>query len=234
MNKDNYSIDDIREYSSSNIEQVHSVLLRMLRIFDAICQNNKINYWMDYGTLLGAVRHSGFIPWDFEADIGMLRSDFIRLRQIIETELPHDLFFQCEETDPSYIYGNAVEAKIRDRYSNYLHNEQPSETKNWHNGIQIDIFVYDRDLIFENCLTNAFERHMSNSNIHLQFDEIQYTTDCEFNGFKFPIPIGFDTYLRRNYDDYMKLPPPEHQIAPYVDVFNSSNHPAGLIWKTKL
>jgi len=221
---------DLRENYSTNIEQVQSVVYRMLVIIDSICQKYNINYWLDYGTLLGAIRHNNFIPWDFEADIGMLRTDFVVLRDVIEKELPHDLFFQCKETDPDYIYSPVIEAKIRDRYSNYTHDLMHLDRK-WHNGIQVDIFVYDKDYRVENSISNAFERHFSNSEIHLKFDEIQYTEICKFNNHQFPIPVGYDSYLRRNYGDYNVLPPIEDQVAPIVDVFTSCDHPESLNWK---
>jgi phosphorylcholine metabolism protein LicD len=224
---------DLRENYDTNIEQVQSVVYRMLQIIDSICEEFDINYWLDYGTLLGAVRHHGFIPWDFEADIGMLRSDYIVFKEIIEKELPEDLFFQCEETDPEYIFFPVVEAKIRDKYSNYIHDLNHPDRK-WHNGIQVDIFVYDIDNKFENCISNAFERNFSKSKIHLLFEEIGYTEKQQFNDHQFPIPIGYDQYLQRNYGDYKILPPIEERNPPYVEVFTPCNHPETLDWYNKL
>ncbi len=60
--------------------------IRLLQIIDKICRKNKINYFIMYGTLLGAVRHNGFIPWDDDLDIGMLRKDFNRFREIFDKE----------------------------------------------------------------------------------------------------------------------------------------------------
>lgn len=57
---------------------------KLLSEFDALCQENSIPYWLNFGTLLGAVRHGGFIPWDDDVDLGILRSDLAKLTDLIE------------------------------------------------------------------------------------------------------------------------------------------------------
>lgn len=64
----------------------------LLEIFDKICKKNNLEYWLDGGTLLGQVRHQGFIPWDDDIDIGMLREDYNKSIEIFKKELPQDLF----------------------------------------------------------------------------------------------------------------------------------------------
>ena len=56
---------DLRRIIAQILNKVQSVVYRMLVIIDSICQKYNINYWLDYGTLLGAIRHNNFIPWDF-------------------------------------------------------------------------------------------------------------------------------------------------------------------------
>ena len=58
----------------------------MLKCLDEICSKYNINYWLDFGTLLGAVRHRGFIPWDDDVDLGMMRDDYDKFAQILEKE----------------------------------------------------------------------------------------------------------------------------------------------------
>lgn len=91
--------------------------LRMLDIVvevDAICKKHNIPYWLDYGTLLGAVRHGGFIPWDDDIDISVPMKDYRRLCKILKKELPENLVFQDETTDKNYFLKFA---KVRDRNS---------------------------------------------------------------------------------------------------------------------
>ena len=57
--------------------------LAMLMDFDKICKQNNVTYWLDFGTLLGAVRHKGFIPWDDDIDLGMFRKDYQRLFEVV-------------------------------------------------------------------------------------------------------------------------------------------------------
>lgn len=214
-------------------ERVHAILLRMLRIFDTICKKHDIDYWLDYGSLLGAIRHQGFIPWDYDIDVGILREDYNLFIEKGIKDLPFDIFLQNRYTDPnldkvSYI----VEAHLRDRFSNCVGLQKEwGGTITWHNGIYLDFFVYDFDLKNQ-WLSNGYERILNQSKIHLLVPEIENLNTAIFEGNEYPIPAGYDTYLKRCYGDYMQLPPREEQEKEYeVDVFNSCNHPASLKWK---
>lgn len=74
-----------------NIEDVHTALLEMLVEFDRICRKHNLIYYMIGGTLLGAVRHHGFIPWDDDIDIGMPRPDYERFVKLSQMEFPSNL-----------------------------------------------------------------------------------------------------------------------------------------------
>lgn len=224
---------DKREVGKTSQEQLKYVLVRMLRIFDCICKKHDIDYWLDYGTLLGAIRHKGFIPWDNDIDIGILRADYELFLEKGVKELPRDIFFQNSDTNPSMAsFSWLVEARLRDRYSNYLDSEKTmGNFINWHNGIQLDLFVYDQDYIYENAISNSFERNLSNSRIHLLIDEIEMLDEAYFEGDLYPVPVGYHAYLQHCYGDYMELPLEKDRKYPLVDVFTSCDHPESLRWE---
>lgn len=115
--------------------------LRMLDILveiDKICTKHNIDYWLDYGTLLGAVRHSGFIPWDDDLDIGVLRKDYKRLLIVLEKELPDQYFVQNKKNEKHYPYRWS---KVVDKKSNIISIEEVTIEKN---GLFIDIFPLEK------------------------------------------------------------------------------------------
>ena len=75
------NIQDIPPATGS-LRLVQNANLAFLKCFDAICKEYNISYWLDFGTLLGAVRHKGFIPWDDDLDVGMLREDYERFIEL--------------------------------------------------------------------------------------------------------------------------------------------------------
>lgn len=196
-------------HSNATPKMVQTVVLRLLKAMNEICSRHNIPFWLEYGTLLGAIRHQGFIPWDNEADVGMMRDDFNRFEKIAVSELPQDIFFQTKETDPAYEAASSyIVAKLRDKYSNYTEFERRNPEVKWHNGIQVDIFVYDGVVLDDTpCYVNAFEGIFTNYNSYYLTEEIEYLQEVSFEGERFFIPTGYDTYLRRNYGDYMTLPP---------------------------
>ena len=133
--------------------------MRMLEILveiDKICKKHDIRYWLSSGTLIGAMRHNGFIPWDDDLDIEMMRSDYLRLMEVLPSELPDWLALQNDETDPNYFF---YYAKVRDRRSKML--EQNNYDRLWQEqGIYIDIFPLEQHPIWLHKLTEKTVGHM--------------------------------------------------------------------------
>lgn len=120
-------------------EKLRKVNLEMLKEIDRICRNNNIKYSLCSGTLIGAVRHGGFIPWDNDADVNMLREEYEKFFEACKLDLDTKKFFlQDFRTDPNYRWGFP---KLR--YNNSVWLMPGQEKTNWHKGIFVDIFVYD-------------------------------------------------------------------------------------------
>lgn len=69
------------------LTNMRKLSLEFLKFFDNLCKKHELEYWLDYGTLLGAVRHGGFIPWDDDLDVAMMRKDYIKFIEILPDEL---------------------------------------------------------------------------------------------------------------------------------------------------
>ncbi len=85
---------------SEDRKRLRTVLLDLLVEFDRVCKQNEIRYFLDSGTLLGAVRHKGFIPWDDDIDVILLREEYERLCEIGPKAFSAPYFFQTNKTDP--------------------------------------------------------------------------------------------------------------------------------------
>lgn len=134
------SMIEHRYLSNEELSRVHQKLLELLLEFDAICQKHHISYFLGGGTLLGAIRHGGFIPWDDDIDVMMLREEYDRFCAIPQTDIPDYLFIQTYQTDP-YYHGDM--AKLRLKHTAY-ETEFSAQFPQMQNGFFIDIFAHDK------------------------------------------------------------------------------------------
>ncbi len=121
------------------VRQAQLRMLELLEAIDAICQRHKLCWFLAYGTLLGAVRHQGFIPWDDDCDIFMPRADYEAFAKLAATELPANMFLQTRETEPSY---KRKINKVRLRGTKLVEFDE-GEDEPYCQGIFVDIFVGD-------------------------------------------------------------------------------------------
>lgn len=129
-----------QERSPEDIRKIQMYQLEMLLEVDRICRKHQIPYSIIAGTLLGAVRHGGFIPWDDDADVGFLRPQYEAFREAVKQDLDTDRFYFQEIRDtPGYRWGYG---KLRRKGTAFVREHQ--EHMPYEQGVFIDLFPLDR------------------------------------------------------------------------------------------
>lgn len=123
---------------SINIRDIQLVQLNMLYEIERICKKHDISYLLFAGSALGAVRHKGFVPWDDDLDVIMLRGDYERFLEIAPNELGEDCFLQKEFSE----HWPMPYSKLRKNNTAYIERYIPKD-KETHQGIYVDIFPCD-------------------------------------------------------------------------------------------
>ena len=136
-----FFLDEVREgfYIPAMMKRAWAAELEILATIDEICERHQLHYYLDYGTLLGAIRHKGFIPWDDDIDIMMMREDYEVFAKVAKAELPEELVFRSlTDGSNNYELVSSVQHKQMlisspsiGKYHNYLY------------GAGVDIFPYD-------------------------------------------------------------------------------------------
>jgi len=127
-------------YISPEMKKVWAVELDMLNEVARICEKHHIRWFADGGTMLGAVRHGGFIPWDDDIDVRMLRPEYDRFVKVAQQELKYPYFFQTEKTDPGSL---RCHAQIRNSETTGILKAELHPEYSFNQGIFIDIFPWD-------------------------------------------------------------------------------------------
>ena len=129
----------IKKLTPDELKKVQNYEIEIMNEVDRICQENNIKYTVAYGTLLGQVRHKGFIPWDDDIDILLLHDDYAKFKEICKKELGDRFFYQSHDTDHEYYY---LYDKIR--MNGTVFRETFLSTYNINHGVFLDIFPVDR------------------------------------------------------------------------------------------
>lgn len=266
---------DKREEYETVIEQSQAVMLRMLKILHFLCIKHDVQYFLSGGTCIGAIRHKGFIPWDDDLDIGMTRVNYNKFRKKVIPDLPKDIFYQDTNTDKGYPHCFYVDARLRDKYSSYTRLD--GGKNKWHDGLQIDIFVFDQAYIknkyinvFLNIFINKFTKNdskresvlstiTSNINwvtlvyscnwqqtlgmlkkkygtVYILQEEISKYQLVPFEDMEAYVLVEYDAILRRQYGDYLKLPPKNERRSVHnveVNPFMPCDHEEILFWENR-
>ena len=125
---------------SQQMKEVWAIGLDILSQIMHICEKHNIQYFMAYGTLLGAARHKGFIPWDDDLDIMMMRDQYIKFCQVAKDELAYPYFFQTVYTDATAML---THAKVLREDTTCIMRSNIKYNYKYKQGIGVDIFPID-------------------------------------------------------------------------------------------
>lgn len=133
-----------------DIKRIQNRLLEMAKVIHNILEKNNIPYMIAYGTLLGAVRHQGFIPWDDDFDIYLFEDEnnsYEDAVKILQKELPEDMFLEYFDTEPKYFH---AWAHVKDLNSEVSCDAYPQDNSYSHHGLSIDLYrtckIKEKDL----------------------------------------------------------------------------------------
>lgn len=124
-----------------DIKRVQDRLLEMAKCVCSILDRQSIPYVITYGTLLGAIRHRGFIPWDDDFDLYLFSETYDSAISILTSELPNNLFLENELSEPRYFHGWA---HIKDLNSEVYSKQFPQDNAYVHHGLSIDLYKATR------------------------------------------------------------------------------------------
>ena len=254
-----------RDYDTKTLKKLHETQIEILDDFVSICKKHNLTYFLIGGSLLGAVRHQGFIPWDDDIDIGMPRKDYDEFIKIGTKELGNKYYLDCFETNKDFYLPFA---KIK--MNGTIFDEEVSHNLETHKGIYIDIFAFEnikntkkigkiRAIIIKSIVDTMFYKHKMRSLKKVRHASLvlflnlfpkrflmkiqqklmkfnkndnslyvnplsgSYAYEKETNLRTTILPVkevlfegkyyngmnDNDTYLKKIYGDYMKLPPEE-------------------------
>lgn len=210
--------EDLRDMYNPDGSELRILQLKMLDILDkvtTIADKHNITYWLSGGTLLGAIRHQGFIPWDDDIDIEMMYTDYIRFLKILKRELPNDLYLQTPK-DKGY---RLLFSKVRDKHSIVL-EEDDDDNRYTEKGIFIDIFPEERSYRWlKNTVDffygRAYRRIKRGQPLKSASYFFEYTTSLVL----YPIGIGLKHMARAI--TYITKP---NNILHSYGIGNSTNH----------
>lgn len=131
--------DEINNSYAGKIKYVREMELELLSEIDRICRRNNIQYFLSGGTMLGAVRHKGFIPWDDDIDIAMLRNDYEKFKTACINELPKKYQYQSYTNKDGYHYF-FDKITIKDTYFSTKYSDRFDMLK----GFSTDVFIFDK------------------------------------------------------------------------------------------
>lgn len=202
-----------RQYDSETLEKVHQINLAIYDDFAKVCERNGINYFAISGTAIGTLRHKGFIPWDDDIDIAMLRDDYERFVECAKRELSDKYYLMGPEFDRNY-YNLKPHLVLKD--TTFVTNEAWSA--GYKPGFFLDLFIYDNipedknELAKYHCQCKVFTVLWFAYHVH--FEKLFGTQDSLAGKVKYLISFvlgsilrcipGSESWIWRHYDALSK------------------------------
>ena len=124
---------------TKDIKEVWAIEIDLLMQLDEVCKKHNLKYYITDGTMLGTVRHKGFIPWDDDIDVTMFRDDYEKLLKVADTEFKYPYFLQTEYSDPGCLRGHA---QLRNSATTGILKTEEGKFK-FNQGLFLDVFVMD-------------------------------------------------------------------------------------------
>jgi phosphorylcholine metabolism protein LicD len=200
----------LNEYMKKNLRASQLKMNYMFKELIRICDKYNLKYWCTGGTLIGVIRHKGWVPWDGDIDIAMLEDDYIQLIKVIQDELDNKKYwFQHKSTDPYWgntYGGNLGLGKLKDSNSCI---ENCQDGKQFHNGLTIDIFPYTLN---KKYLIPALKIN-DISEYHYNF--IFPLKKLPFEDFMVNVPNEYTIYAVKNWGNYPPKIPPREKRYPH-------------------
>lgn len=148
--------------SESELREIHEGLLELLKAFKNICEKENIWYSLAFGTVLGAVRHKGFIPWDSDADVAIQLSDVERFRQAFNKHKPEGIALLNHDEEKQNTKSHDILYFEKEQAFSDLHldiyplvgapNEKGKQKKVWKRNFFLDRFFRSKYVNIDNCL----------------------------------------------------------------------------------
>jgi len=218
--------EDLKAYNpeGSELRKMQLKMLEILEVVDAICRKHKLTYWISGGTLLGTLRHGGFIPWDDDIDIELLRPDYKKLLKILKEELPVDLYLQTPK-EKGY---RLLFSKVRDRFS-VIHSEEEDMAPYSEKGLYIDIFCEEQSYRWlKNIVDFFYGRAFRRLKRGRPFHSLKYFYEFSVSLFLYPVGIVFKWIAR----GICAITKPDNILHSY-GIGNSTNHNASYMFPPK-
>ena len=205
-----------REYDKETLKKLKEVEMEITDEIKRICDKHKLKYFLIGGSLLGAIRHKGFIPWDDDMDIGMFRKDYDLFIKYAKEELDKKYYLDSFETNKNYYLPFA---KVRK--NNTIFDEEENHHMNNHKGIYVDIVPID-NATSEDNLRQKFQAIMTRSIIMTMFykNKIRPLKELRYKPLVLFLSIFSKQRLMKMQDKIMRIIKDDN--SPYVVILAGS------------